>query len=433
MKKLSFIVIILYSVFFTSCNEDEGTPSGGNDAVDLTGLPNQVILDWNLAVVEAMGGETYQHSLLASRISAMTHIAMHDALNAIAPLYKTYAFQGSDPEADPIAATAVAAHAVLSASFPDQQALLDAKLTASLAGIEEGTGKTRGLALGKEAAAAILALRQDDGAFQDPIAAVPVSDVPGVYQAVPPFDFVFAPHWRTMLPFALEKPEQFRIEPPVSLDSEVYAEDFNEVKTVGEINSATRTPDQTAYAKFWYEFSEMGWNRVTRVVAVEQKLDLPKTARLFALVNMAMADAYTAGWDSKFYYDFWRPYTAIRAAEADGNPYTTADADWEPAQPTPPVQDYPSTHSALGNAAATVLAYVLGNNTAFTLTSSTAPQGNAQRSFSSFSEAADENADSRVMAGIHFRFSCTAGQTLGTQIGQWVVENQLRPLEQQVK
>ena len=430
MKKLSFIAIILYSVLFVSCNEDEGVANGDNNNTDLTGLPNQVILDWNLAVVEAMGGETYQHSLLAAHMGAMTHIAMHDALNAIAPIYKTYAFQGSDPEADPIAAVAAAAHAVLSASFPEQQAMLDEKLAASLAGIEEGTGKTRGLTLGKEAAAAILALRKDDGAFLDPIGAIPVSDVPGVYQAVPPFDFVFAPHWRTMLPFALEKPEQFRSVPHPSLDSEVYAEDFNEVKSVGEINSATRTADQTAYAAFWYEFSEMGWNRVTRVAAVDQKLDLPKTARLFALVNMAMADAYTAGWDSKFYYDFWRPYTAIRAAEADGNPYTTADADWEPAQPTPPVQDYPSTHSALGNAAATVLAHVLGDNTAFSFTSTTAE---GERSFSSFSQAADENADSRVMAGIHFRFACEAGQTLGNKVGQWTVENHLRPLEQQAK
>lgn len=427
MKKLSFIAIILYSVLFASCNADEGTPTGGNDNVDLSDLPNQVILDWNLAVVEAMGGETYQHSLLAAHMGAMTHIAMHDALNAIAPLYKTYAFQGSDPEADPIVATAAAAHAVLSASFPEQQALLDEKLAASLAGIEEGIGKTRGLTLGKEAAAAILALRQDDGAFLDPIGSIPVSDVPGVYQAVPPFDFVFAPHWRTMLPFALEKPEQFRSEPLISLTSDTYTQDFNEVKTAGDINSEIRTPDQSAYAKFWYEFSEMGWNRVTRIVTVDQKLDLPETARLFALVNMAMADAYTAGWDSKFYYNFWRPFTAIRAAEADGNPYTTADADWEPVQPTPPVQDYPSTHSALGNAAATVLAHVLGDNTAFSFISTTAE---GERSFSSFSQAADENADSRVMAGIHFRFACEAGQTLGNKIGQWVVENKLRPLEQ---
>ena len=146
-----------------------------------------------------------------------------------------------------------------------------------------------------------------------------------------------------------------------------------------------------------------------------------------ALVNMALADSYTAGWDSKFFYNHWRPYTAIRHAENDGNPQTAASADWEPLMPTPPVHDYPSTHSALGNAAATVLASLLGNETPFTMTSNTAQPSGSTRSFRSFHEAADENADSRVMAGIHFRFACEAGQTLGNKVGKWTVENHLRP------
>jgi hypothetical protein len=158
-------------------------------------------------------------------------------------------------------------------------------------------------------------------------------------------------------------------------------------------------------------------------------LGLLETARLFALVDMALADAYVAGWDSKFHHNLWRPYTAIRNAHIDGNDETSEDQQWEPAMPTPPVQDYPSTHSALGNAAATVMAGMLGE-TPFSMTSPTAMPGNGARSFTGFRQAADENADSRVKAGIHFRFACDAGQEMGDKIGQWLLGNHLKPLKQ---
>jgi hypothetical protein len=195
------------------------------------------------------------------------------------------------------------------------------------------------------------------------------------------------------------------------------------------MNSTARSADQSAYAKFWYEFSEAGWNRVARTVASNKRLSLVESARLFALVDMALADSYIAGWDSKIHHNFWRPYTAIRSAANDGNDATTADKEWEPSEPTPPVHDYPSTHSALGNAAAAVLAKLLGDNTTFTMTSFTAIPAGSTRSFTSFSQAANENADSRVMAGIHFRFSCEAGQELGNKIGNWIADNHLRPLK----
>jgi hypothetical protein len=143
---------------------------------------------------------------------------------------------------------------------------------------------------------------------------------------------------------------------------------------------------------------------------------------------MAIADAYTAGWDSKVYYNFWRPYTAIRKAAMDENHKTSPEENWEPQEPTPPVHDYPSTHSALGNAAATVLASLLGDSTGFTMSSPTAVPAGSTRTFNSFSEAAIENANSRVMAGIHFRFSCEAGLELGKKIGKWTIENHLKPL-----
>jgi hypothetical protein len=196
---------------------------------------------------------------------------------------------------------------------------------------------------------------------------------------------------------------------------------------VGKINSSSRTADQSAYAKWWYELSEIGWNRIARVTATEHSQGLFATARLFALLNMAMADSYIAGWDSKFYYNLWRPYTAIRAAATDGNDNTLEDLNWEPAEPTPPVPDYPSTHSTLGNAAAAVLTLFFGNHAGFTMTSTTAVPAGTLRSFDSFKEAANENADSRVRAGIHFRFACNAGQKLGNEVGMWTLRNHLYP------
>jgi hypothetical protein len=167
-----------------------------------------------------------------------------------------------------------------------------------------------------------------------------------------------------------------------------------------------------------------GWRRIHS--AADKNLDLISTARLFALVNIALADSYIAGWDSKFHYNFWRPYTAVRAAATDGNDNTSEDASWEPLMNTPPVHDYPSTHSTLGNAAATVLNELIGANTGFTMTSTSAEPANSTRTFVNFSKAAEENADSRVFAGIHFRFSCEQGLELGEKIGNWVVEHQLK-------
>jgi hypothetical protein len=421
---LVLIALSLLSVWQIACKDNPSEPVN-----DLEQYSNQIILDWNLAAYEAMGGTAYQHSLLAARINAMTHIAMHDALNAVAPRYQTYAFHQKNSEADPIAAATTAAYEVLVNQLPAAKAMLDSCLAVSLATVPTGSAKTQGIEVGKKAAAAIIALRQNDGAFNDPISIPAGIGQPGEYQVVPPFDFVFAPFWKTMQPFALQKPEQFRNPQQPALTSQTYTEDYNEVKRIGQKNSPERSAEQTAIAMFWYEFSEAGWNRVARVAAADKKLGLLATARLFALVDMALVDAYTAGWDSKFHYNFWRPFTAIRSADLDNNANTEADPTWEPLMPTPPVQDYPSTHSALGNAAATVLTAILGENTGFTMTSPTAQVPGSTRSFYSFFQAADENADSRVLAGIHFRFSCEKGQEMGNNVGKWTVDNHMKPLD----
>lgn len=329
-------------------------------------------------------------------------------------------------KADPIAAISAAAHDVLADQFPDKREQLDKILADILRNVKAGVSKDRGLALGAEAAKAILYLRNGDGAFADPVAKVTNPELPGLYQATPPMPVFFAPFWKDLPTFGMSNPQQFRVKPMPSLTSAEYSTAFNEVKSKGSKESTTRTAEETAIAKFWYEFSEIGWNRVTAVAVKNANLDLAAATRLFALVNMALADSYIAGWDSKIYHNFWRPYTAVRKASTDGNDQTTEDAAWEPLMGTPPIHDYPSTHSVLGSAAATILTGVLGNNTGFSMTSTTAEPTGYTRSFKSFEEAAIENGDSRVFAGIHFRFSCVAGLKQGKDIGNWILVKQLK-------
>lgn len=413
--------MLMVTAGFVACSK-------ANSENPVSQLPAAPVLFWNEVAYNAFGGAAYQHSLMASRINAMVHLAMHDALNGIEEKYSRYAFQGRDNKAHPIAASAMAAHTILMNELPQRKGYLDSALAQSLSGVADGDAKTRGVSLGKEAAQALLQKRGSDGSTGEVFAPIPPSTVAGIYQPVPPFNICFAPFWENVKLFSLERKDQFRSKPFPAINSPAYAAAFNEVKSVGKQNSTNRTPDQTAFARFWYEFSEAGWNRVARTVAISKNLNMLDAARLFALVDMALADAYIAGWDSKIHHNFWRPYTAIRTADIDGNAATEPDASWEPAEPTPPVHDYPSTHSALGNAAATVLARLLGDNTPFSMPSPTAQPAGAVRDFNSFSQAANENAESRVMAGIHFRFSCEAGQELGDKIGHWTVDTHLKPL-----
>ncbi len=421
-------MLFFAAFFFSACSESEGFGYGDNPGkkTPFRNHSNAIVLQWNTVTLETMQGPTYD-PMIASRIFAMVHLAIHDALNGIAPVFETYTLQQQDKKADPVAAASAAAYTVLVESFPAKKQQLDAALAQAINGIKSADAKERGLALGKIAGEAIVALRSDDGAFQNPIAEINNPQLPGLYQPVPPTPFVYAPFWATLETFGLESPAQFRIAAMPEINSSEYTAHFNEVKQKGSKENGTRTAEETTIAKFWYEFSEIGWNRVTATVAADKNLDLLSTARLLALVNIALADSYIAGWDSKFHYNFWRPYTAVRAAGTDGNDNTTVDASWEPLMNTPPVHDYPSTHSTLGNAAATVLNAIVGSNTGFTMTSTSAEPANSTRSFVNFDQAAQENADSRVFAGIHFRFSCERGLELGKRIGDWTVENRLKP------
>jgi hypothetical protein len=387
-----------------------------------------VVIDWNVIATDAAFAAG-KNALEQSRIYAMTHAAIHDALNAIDRRYKTYALgRRAEPNASPEAAVAAAAHDVLVAQLPTQQTTLDAAYTASLAVIADGPAKTYGVAIGQAAAAVILELRSADGSAA-PMPYTP-GTAPGAYQLTPP-NFVSAvlPGWGAVTPFALKSGAQFRPAPPKFFDltSAEYAADYNEVRAVGELNSATRAAEQSEIARFWYEGSPNGWNRIARVVAAQRGLDPWRNARLFGLLNFAMADGFIAGFDAKYFYNFWRPITAIRAGATDNNPATVADPAWATFLVTPAAPDYPSTHSVLGAAAAETLARFFGADKISFTTTSGAPFSGITRSYTSFSQAARENADSRVYAGIHFRTACRDGLIQGTRVGRYVFEHALRP------
>jgi hypothetical protein len=358
---------------------------------------------------------------------AMVHAAIHDAVNSTHQRYEPYAVSlPSTPGASPEAAAATAAYRILLGLFPGQQTMLDFAYSASLLDIP-AVPKTAGIALGEFVAAQILALRNVDGSTNI-VVYTPGSD-PGDWQPTPPaFAPALLPHWGNVIPFTLNSGSQFRTEGPPTLSSNSYAADFNEVKSLGSLDSTTRTPDQTQIAHFWVEGSAAGWNRIARTVAAAEQNTLWENARLFALINLAMADAYIANFETKYHFNFWRPVTAIRAAHTDGNDATAADPAWETLRPTPPIPDYPSAHAAVGAAAARALALFFGtDDLPFTTTSNTAP--GVVRSYEGFSNAAMENALSRIYVGFHFRTACRHGLNQGRQIGQWVFRHFLRPAD----
>ncbi len=365
-----------------------------------------------------------------SRIYAMTHAAIHDALNAIDHRYQPYALFGqTDPGASPEAAVATAAYRVLLHAIPARQAILDAEYQAALASIPDGETKARGVAIGEAAAAAIIALRSNDGSAAQ-MTYTPGTE-PGQWRPTPPnFLPALAPGWGDVTPFALRSGSQSRPDPSdyFDLTGEAYARDYKEVKSIGQAGSTTRTAEQTEIAKFWYESSPPGWNRIARNVAARQGLDLWSNARLFGLVNLALADGYISSFEAKYFYNFWRPVTAIRAGDTDGNPLTAADPGWTSFLITPPIPDNSSGHAIAGAAVSQVLARFFGNDNVPFTTTSGAPFPGITRSFISFSQAAEENADSRVYAGIHFRSATRDGLRQGTQVGHFVFNHSLKPV-----
>lgn len=391
-----------------------------------------IITDWNNAALQAIrtGGTPPP---MASRNLAMTHIAMFDAVNAVNRKYQSYFYNPlADPTTNQIAAAAQSAHDVLKALYPAQAATFDALLTTSLSTIADGSAKTNGIALGAAVGAGMLALRSGDGSVNMLPPYLGGTD-PGMWRPTPAgFAAGLLPNWPNVTPFAMTSGSQFRLGPPPALTSAEYAADFNEVKEIGSAGSAVRTADQTDIARFWADGGGTStppghWNRIAQTVTAGQGLSLEENARLFALMNISMADAAIAVWDMKYEYELWRPVTAIRLADTDGNPDTEADPTWSSLIATPPFPTYTSGHSAFSIAAADILAALLGtDNIAFTSSAEGFMVGD--RSFTSFSQAAEEAAMSRIYGGIHFRFDNTVSQTMGRSIAAYAMANRLAPV-----
>jgi PAP2 superfamily protein len=379
------------------------------------------VLAWNAVATEAFLPTQGTNPVTQSRTYSMMHAAIHDVLNAIEPRYTPYTSGlPASPGASPDAAVAAAAKGVLAALIPDQKALVEQAYTSALATIRDDAAKVGGIALGETAAKLILQRRAGDGALEAFDTPYLPTGIPGDYTFTPPFEepplgpLAFAPGWGGVTPFGIDL-RQHHLPGPLPLKSAAYATDFALVKAIGDADSTTRTEEQSLIARFWYEDAPIGWNRIASTVLSQEAVGLWKSARVLALVNFAMADGFIAGFDAKYEFRFWRPVTAIREASLDGNRFTEPDPGWSPYLTTPPVPDYPSTHTVLGAAAAEVLIQFFGDRCRFSTTSTTAP--GVVRTFQHFSDAAIENGESRVYAGIHFVKAVIDGYKQGAGIG----------------
>jgi hypothetical protein len=397
-----------------------------------TRLPADVITDWNNVLLDTVRTNSMS-PLPQSRISAAMNTAMYDAVNSITRTHQPYHVNitpavGTSREA----AAAQAAHRVLSGLFPAGQAKFDAALTNSLSSVPDGAGKTAGIGLGNTVGAAILALRANDGASVV-VPYTPGTD-PGDWRPTPPANAAAAaPQWANVKPWAMNSASQFRNpNGPPALNSAEYTAAFNQVKEIGSATSATRTPDQSNIAQFWAgqagTSTAVGhWNRIAQTVAASQGNTLEENARLFSLLGIAQADAVISSWDNKYLYNYWRPVTAIREAATDGNPATQADPNWTSFITTPNHPSYTGGHGTVSGASGAVLADFFGTDN-ITFTSSTEGFVVPDRSFTSFSQAAMEGANSRLYGGIHWDFDNQHGLTAGRAVGHYVYATQLRAI-----
>ena len=391
------------------------------------------VVQWNrtlLVLVRTPGAQPA--TIHPTRSFAIMHAAIYDAVNAIDGTHSPYVVDlpTVSVSASQDAAAAAAAHAVLAALYPTFQAMLDAQLQQSLAPIPEGAEKAEGIRIGQTVADRLLVLRSDDGAHAPPLPYV-FGTAPGAYQSTPP-NFPPQPqftHWAHVTPFALERATQFRPGPPPALTGEEYSDAFNEVQALGIVNSPAASAEQALTGRFWNGAIQNYWNEITQTAAVQQTLTTAQSARLFALLNLALADGVIAFYDAKYTYTFWRPVTAIRAAETDHNPETVGDPQWLPeVGTTTPDPSYPGAHAVISAAAATVLrSFFARDRFHFRVTSEVFP--GVERAFRRFSAAADEATWSRIFAGVHFRFDLTTGQRLGHAVAAFVVEHLLTPLD----
>ena len=402
-----------------------------------SGSTADVLVEWNQVLQDTL---PTPHGVLTPRFFALTHIAMFDAINTFARKFEPYRVRirhagGGSPEA----AAAQAAHDVLVRIYPAATATYDALLARQL-GTDQSGYVRRGAALGARVARQILAWRQTDGWVVSPFPAYAEPLLPGRWQSTPPNNPVATfTHLQNAAPLALLSATQYLPPPPPSLTSERYAADVNEVKLLGKSDSAARTTDQTALARLWAGVASTGtgtatnymsiWNNIVRDVARERGLSLVETARVFALVNVSIHDSLHTAQASKFVYGLWRPATAIRQADSDLNPATDPDPDWLPLLTTPAYPSYAGNFASIGAGAARALEVAFGTND-IPVTVTWRQSGglpDVSHQFDGFRQAAEEQSESRIYAGIHYRFDQVAGQQIGTSVATFVVANFMAP------
>ena len=393
----------------------------------VTAAPAQAdtVTDWNQNAARALFVTAAQPPQASVPHLAMVHGAVYDAVNAIDGGHEGYLLSpriGTRSDSKE-AAAAAAAHGVLLHLLPAQQQLLDSQYAASLATIPDGSPKARGVAVGEAAAKAMIVARTDDGRFGSFRFAVGLG--PGEWRPVLPA-FVNDPNaWlKDVEPFLIRSSSQFRSKGPLPLDSRRYAREFEEVKSVGSATSTTRSEDQTRAARYWAENPPATWNRIFQTLSAQQGLSLVDNARFFAMLYMTAADGLISVWDDKAHWSFWRPITAIREADTDGNQRTEPDTGWLPLIATPPYPDHPSAHLGLsGSIGKTLRGFFGTDKVAWTDTNN----GGFTRSFTRISQAVEEIVGARIWAGLHFRTADEQGERIGSQVARYVGDRYFEP------
>jgi hypothetical protein len=383
---------------------------------------SDVVLDWNTAVLDAIQA-TRANPPRATRAMAIMHTAVYDAVNGIDRRHAPYRVVTAPPLASMEAAAAQAAHDALLALFPSQSEAFATLLDSSLAAIPAGTARDAGLAHGAAVAAEILQWRATDGS--DATKPYEPTPEPGRWRPTPPaFAAPLLPHWSDVTPFGISSGSSFRPPAPPALITTQYAAEFNEVKSLGRVDSPVRTSEQTEIALIW----EGGvgtptppgqWNQIAQTLARQQGTTLQENARLFATLNIAVADAAISCWECKYEFDLWRPVTAIWEAEHDGNPGTSPDPDWLPLLTTPPFPGYTSGHSTFSSSSAAVLAAFFGSDEM----SFTFEAIGLSRDFTSLQAAAEEAGISRIYGGIHYMSDNVAALESGRKIGEYIFDH----------
>ena len=402
--------------------------SSGAAPADLTTDP---VLEWN-AIMVMTGGDPVNAAnfFQQTRAAAMTQLAVFEAVNAIVGDYEPYLGTIiAPPGASPEAAVIAAAHHTLVSLYPASEASLNDTRAASLLAIPDGPAKDDGIAVGEAAAAGILAIRANDGSANANVPYTPGTE-PGDWQPTPPgfADALFS-GWGQVATFGIDNGAQFRPKPPPALRTGKYARDYKEVKAVGDVNSTVRPQDKADVARFYgFNLPLTVFNDVTEQVSTAQGKTLSENARILALLSMAITDGLISSMESKFYYNLWRPVTAIQAGDTDGNRKTKPDPDWLPLVVTPPYPSYPSNYASVAYAARAVLEEVYGKSRHSITLDSVSPSVDVTLHYTDFSQITDDINDARVFGGIHYRFDQDAGSRQGWQVGSYIVRHHLRPV-----